>query len=283
MPRIFRWEEIPDRVPIISSFEFVGHLLHERLTHDPAIMAAVIFGSLPQGTVMRTSNIDVLAIYDERLESGQPWIFRSLTQQAAKLNVPIDWHIVDINSALLGTHGIDYSLRQHLQQVQKSIWVIKDDPLPLLSFKLGNKSREAFWYLQERIRFFESRLPYLTESNFDRRFYEAVIETPAHLMRKMLPVLGLELSCDTKQEVCRVYSGISTEEEYSLFTRCLKIEELYVKELENQLIDRDRPRYEHVIQLIELTAPFTLKFLKMIAHNVLGLDLEDPLYNPQFQ
>ncbi len=277
MARIFRFEEIPDHVPEIESFSFIGSLIRERLANNPDVIGAVIYGALAHKTVTVRSFVDLLVLYKPNDHNEQPLVLSSVTRQAAMKNVALDIQAVDVNSAKIGAHGIDISLRDHLKYCSTTGWAIKCDPVPYFKtvWAWTSEPQEFCTYLFRVIRELESGLATLDIKSHNEPLLKAALETPVHVVRRLMPLKGYCLSRDTKTDVIQEYRRRSTDEEFDLFIQCCKAETLYHNEVLRQLENPDSVKYQEIIEFVYRTALQTLRFCKLLAHNLLSSGFEE--------
>ncbi len=280
MGRVFTWSEIAEnKIPTQADFEKVCCLIHQRLADCRGVWGAVIYGSAALGQFNCRSDIDCLVVYRAGEHREVVESLRHLHQLAALQNVPIEFVPVGQEVIASAGHSISLSLVEHLREAAVTGVVIKNDPTSLIATAHLDPVDDLAYYLRHKANRLEKGItewPILDD--IERcRFLQTVLETPTHVVRKLLQLKKIPLPDDSKAVVQKVFQSLDpTSATTDCFRTALAADRHYSDHIEQQLKDPDEDSYERRIRALGEVAWSTLQFIRG-ATRMIGENGHSPL------
>jgi predicted nucleotidyltransferase len=270
MGQVFTWQAIRQRhIPEIGNFAKAADLLRKKLGQEPAIVSALLFGSVVRGDFNTRSDIDCVVIYETESEEAALKVMQEIDVAAGSLHVPINFTPCDTVLAGTRLHCIRTSFVRHLREAIKAGGMIKGDLRRHLAPTMPAKD-EIESYISAKAFSVQESLAEMRTFSMERRmaFFKKALESVTHVARKMLIYEG-KLDGDSKKEVQLVYRNVMPPVLSNLFDHLLSVDEGYSIELSSQLRNPKRERYEQHLDLLESRLPDVLRFLRM---NIVHID-----------
>lgn len=265
MGKVFSWNEIVERkVPEEKDFEIVLGEVKDKLANTDSVVGAIITGSISRGEQNRRSDIDCFVLHQLYSEHESLKAFQEIQGLAAERRVPVGFVALDTSIAETPFHGISGCFYQQLKNSVLSGWVIKQDPLPSVRIEGINRLEDTYDYIKlnfHKIKRGMISLPVLGENLYN--FLQTVLSSPVHLARKMLFCKGN--IADQKKKVVSAYIDSFKNPKCYLLKELVLADEEYTKELEAQLENPDKEKYQKMIDKLKEFSWKSLEFFRFNA------------------
>ncbi len=270
MGQVFTWDSIQaGRIPKQESFHRVASMLREALSKNPAIISALLFGSVVRGDFNIRSDIDCVVIYDTRQETWAMLELHDIDQIAYELHVPINFTPCDTVLAKTRLHHLGVSFVRHLQASIDAGGLIKGSLVDLLA-PTAPAEQEIESYI--KMKMFSMQTAFAKMASFNEegvvRFLRKALEASTHVARKMLIYEGT-LGGDSKKEVQMRYGETMPTYLSDLFDHLIGIDSWYSSQLELQLKTPIQTAYMKTLAELQTELPVVLEFLRS---NILRLN-----------
>ncbi len=268
MGKVFTWDEIAEGVvPTLASFGAVVDQTRKILSREPSVLAAVLCGSVLWGKHTRRSDIDCVFIFESSKRRQTEEAIRELLAFAQKHAVPLELSPLDDVIAGTPVQHIGISFARHLRRAVDCGGCIKGDLFHHISFDGIRPLEDIRSYLRFKLRSLEVGafdLPF-RDVRERVRHLERVLDTPAHVARKMLEWKGVGLKDDSKSAVYaryqRTFSGAAAE----LLSAAVAADRQYEAELARQFVSPNPERYEQALTAIEKATQPVREFVRLNA------------------
>ncbi|MDP2651275.1 MAG: nucleotidyltransferase domain-containing protein [bacterium] len=278
MSKVFAWHEIwpitRRAIPSIEDFHQTARDIREKLAQDGSIIGGILYGSAIWSTYSRRSDIDCIVLYWSEKRDSAFKTFREVSVLASDYDVPIDLYFVDTEIASASMHRITLSLTKHLEYAVNHGGLVRENPLPYLSFKPTSDEEEVVSYLSHKLGRLEREFAKISTIRMKGpefyRFLQKVLEAPIHIARKMLWLEGVEMEDDSKDSVLHYYPSIASERELNLLKLVVKADRNYTRVLQS-VLDEKLNHQQYSITLEELASVTALHSLEFARLNVLRL------------
>ncbi len=270
MGQIFTWEAIrAGEVPKRESFDIVARQLRATLSVEPAVVSALLFGSVVRGDFNNRSDIDCLVLYKTESEKSAMAAMQSMDRIAHDFHVPINFTPCDTVLAQTRLHHLGVSFVQHLQASIDAGGFIKGNFIELLSPTISAE-QEIESYIKMKMYNMQESLAQMTSYSDERlvTFLKKAMEATTHVARKMLIYEGA-LEGDSKRQVQSRFRETMPANLSSLFDHLLEIDFWYSLQLDEQVKKPDEASYALLIYSIQNELPKVLEFLRL---NILRLN-----------
>lgn len=271
MSRIFSPEELSNgEVPIRKDFMRSLRVVHDIMKEESTVLVAGLhFGSThpKRNDLDITSDIDVLVIYEDEWKDAAFSAMMSMTNFAARQNVPLQLIPFSRSIAVSGFHTIGEDLAHHLMWAAEYGGVINKNPMDYI---VPHKVRwDATSYIMGKLSgLLKGFVRYDTMSDEEkRRYLRKVFDVPPYLGRKVLWEMGDKLYVDSKSQVGADYERMVGGRAAYLFRAIQsgkasykqKVQETYERGTFSKQGYRDflltlEVHIEDVIELLELNA-----------------------------
>lgn len=272
MGQVFTYESIQTgRIPQIESFHAVAKKLRTRLTEEPAVVSALLFGSVVRGDFNRRSDIDCVVIYEALHEHLAMSALHDVGRMAHALHVPINFTPCDTAVARTRLHHLGPSFIRHLQASIDAGGLIKGNLVSPLAATIP-EAQEIESYIRMKMYSLQESLAEITHFSEERfvAFLKKALEATTHVARKML-IYEDTLRGDSKKDVQKRYRETMPVHLAKQFDHLLDVDAWYTTELMSQLRNQYRDRYEVTLMRLQAEVPNVLEFLRS---NILRLNGE---------
>lgn len=270
MGQVFTWDSIQaGRIPKKESFHRIAADLRETLSTEPSIVSALLFGSVVRGDFNIRSDIDCAVIYQTEEQEWAMSALHEVNRMAHALHVPINFTPCDMVLARTRLHHLHRSFILHLQASIDAGGLIKGDFLDLLAPTIP-AAQEIESYIKMKMYSMQESLAQMTFFSEERlaAFFKKALEASTHVARKMLIYEGT-LRGDSKREVQERYRETMPGALSRRFDSLLSLDHSYSIDLECQLGEPNRERYEEALGRLQKQLPKVLEFLRS---NILRLN-----------
>lgn len=270
MGQVFTWDSIQARrIPKLESFHRVAADLRETLSNEPAVVSALLFGSVVRGDFNIRSDIDCLVLYETSGQNSAMGAMHHVDRMAHSLYVPINYTPCDTVLANTRLHALGVAFVRHLQAAMDAGGLIKGNLVDLLAPTVSAE-KEIESYISRKIYSLQAALAQM--ASFDEkelaRFFRKAFEAPMHVARKMLIYEGA-LGGDSKKEVQARYREMMPTHLGEQFDYLLSVDSHYSRELGFQVEIQDQEQYSDALVSLQSELPRVLEFLRA---NILRLD-----------
>lgn len=271
MGQVFLWDSIYEgRVPKLESFQRVSSVLREAFSVEPAIVGALLFGSVVRGDFNVRSDVDCVVIYKTEQERWAREALHEVSRTARALHVPINFTPCDTVLAKTRLHHFGGSFVRHLQSSIDKGGLIKGDFTKMLSPPTISAWEEIESYV--KMKMYQLQAGFVQSAFFNEketvRLLRKALEAPTHVARKMLIYEGT-LQGESKREVQARYRETMPLHFADEFDHLLDVDARYSLELDYQLRNPDLMQY--AATLVELLSKLP-KVLAFLRSNILRLD-----------
>lgn len=263
MGQVFIWEAVrAGRIPRQESFMTVADSARSILKAEPAIKAALLFGSVVRGDFNKRSDVDCLAIYDTTQEERAMRVMHQIASAAHALHVPVNITPCDTVVARTRLHHLGSAFVRHLQAAIEAGGLIKGNLHALLAPTISvEKEIESY----VKMKLYSIQSSYAETPSFSEeqtaKFLGKALESSVHVARKMLIYWG-KLQGDSKREVQKQFRGIMPANLSRQFDITLRLDARYSEDLEQQLAGPDEKVYQAAINALLLGVPAAIRFLR---------------------
>ena len=189
----------------------------------------MILGSVANGHANERSDVDLLVIYQDPFGPVMHHL-SEINECANKLNVPIDFILIEEMAARLGLTSIGRSFHDHLR-LATGANLIRGNPAELIVPQAEAKEYEVLGYLSrktEKLR--EGRASISAMKEWEQAtFLQKVCEVSIHATRKVLWLRGYMEDDDSKATVIGRFRELANEEELEIFNRALRVDRHYTE------------------------------------------------------
>lgn len=270
MGQVFTWDSIQaGRIPKKESFNRVASLLRSKLSIEPAVVSALLFGSVVRGDFNIRSDIDCVVIYQTEQEASAMEAMQYIDGVAYTLHVPINFTPCDTVLAKTRLHHLGMSFIRHLQASIDAGGLIKGNLVDLLAPTIPAE-QEIESYIKMKMYSMQEGLAQMTTFSEERlaAFLKKALEASTHVARKMLIYEGT-LGGDSKKEVQKRYWETMPTYLSDLFDHLIGIDAWYSSQLAFQMETPRQTEYARTLSELETELPRVLEFLRS---NILRLD-----------
>lgn len=270
MGSVFTAEEVERRhVPSVENFPNAIELLKKRLRADPAIIAALLLGSVVRGDFNRRSDIDCMAVYETSQEHQAQMTLQAVTWECKQMYVTINFIPCDSETAKSGMHHFGPGFVGHLENSKNAGGVVKGDVVS----KIGptvTREEEAKTYVRSKLYNLEESYSQYSSFSNERKvgYLKKILEAPVHVVRKVVGMQGT-LADDSKRAVIARYAEIAPPNLLNELNELVALDAWYTAEVDAVMQYFDRERYGACLQRIEAAIPKTVAFVRA---NALLLD-----------
>lgn len=244
-------------------------MLREELSIEPAVVSALLFGSVVRGDFNIRSDIDCVVIYTTGQETWAMEAMHKIARMAHALYVPINFTPCDTVLATTRLHHLGMSFVRHLQTAIDAGGLIKGNLLDLLAPTMPVE-QEIESYIKMKMYSMQAALAQMASFNEEElvRFFRKALEASTHVARKML-IYENTLCGDSKREVQAQYCEIMPKVLSEQFDYLLEVDDLYSWELGFQVDKPNQYTYTKILSRLQHEIPRVLGFLRS---NILRLD-----------
>lgn len=270
MGQVFTWDSIQaGRVPKLESFHRVAADLRETLSNEPAVVSALLFGSVVRGDFNIRSDIDCVVLYETVVQNSAMGAMHHVDRMAHTLHVPIEFMPCDTVLAETRLHHLGTSFIRHLQAAIDTGGLIKGNLVDLLAPTIP-ATQEIESYIKMKMYSMQKSLAKITSFSEERlaEFLKKALEASTHVARKML-IYEDVLEGDSKREVQARYRETMPPHLGEQFDYLLSVDSWYNMELEFQLKKPDQEQYSDALASLQQELPKVLEFLRA---NILRLN-----------
>lgn len=270
MGQVFTWDSIrTGKIPRQESFHYVASDMREMLSDEPAVVSALLFGSVVRGDFNIRSDIDCVVIYETAQQEFAMETMHNIDRRASALHVPINFTPCDTVLAKTRLHHLGTSFITHLQASINAGGLIKGNLIDLLAPTIP-ATQEIESYIKMKMYSMQESLAQMMSFSEERRtaFLKKALEASTHVARKMLIYEGT-LRGDSKKEVQERYRATMPANLAEQFDRLLSLDYSYSIDLDTQLEEPNQDKYEKVLSRLQKQLPKVLEFLRS---NILRLD-----------
>lgn len=263
MGQVFTWDSIQaGRIPKLESFHRVAADLRETLSSEPAVVSALLFGSVVRGDFNIRSDIDCLVLYETIGQNSAMGAMHHVDRMAHSLHVPINYTPCDTMLARTRLHALGVAFVRHLQAAIDAGGLIKGNLVDLLAPTVSAK-QEIESYISRKMYSLQESFAEMTSFSEERfvAFLKKALEAPVHVARKMLIYEGV-LKGDSKREVQARYREMMPPHLGEQFDYLLSVDSWYSLELEFQLKKPDQEQYSDALASLQQELPKVLEFLR---------------------
>lgn len=263
MGQVFTWEAIEEgRIPKPESFLRITRTLRATLVDQPAVVSALLFGSVVRVDFNVRSDVDCLVVYNTAEEEATKETLHEIGRTAHALHVPINFTPCDTVLAKTRLHHIGASFLQHLQASMDAGGMVKGRFINLFAPTVSTQQEIESYIKMKMYSIQESFMEMPTYSDERMaRFLKKALEAPTHVARKML-IYESVLDGDSKQEVQARYQETMPTGLVNQLNILFRLDAWYTRELENQIKSRDKANYAMVLEHLCLELPRVLAFLR---------------------
>lgn len=268
MGKVFTWDEIREGVvPTLVSFGAVAERTREILSRELSVLAAVLCGSVLWGTHTRRSDIDCVLVFKSSERRQTEEAIRELLAFAKKHAVPLELSPLDDIIAGTPAQHIGVMFARHLRRAAEFGGRIKGDLFHHISFDGIRPLEDIRSYLRFKLRALEIGafdLPF--RDTWERaRHLERVLDTPAHVARRMLEWRGAALEDDSKSAVYAQYRRMFDGAAAELLDMAIAANQQYEMELARQFVFLNPERYERALTAVEAATQPVREFVRLNA------------------
>lgn len=270
MGRVFTWDSIrAGEIPKKESFHHVARALRSTLANEPAVISALLFGSVVRGDFNIRSDVDCVVIYETHGEQSAMEAMHEIDRWAHALHVPINFTPCDTVLARTRLHHLGASFVQHLQVSIDAGGLIKGDLVNLLAPTIST-AQEIESYIKMKMYSMQESFAQMTSFSKERlvAFLKKALEASTHVARKMLIYEGM-LQGDSKKAIRERYRDTMPAHLAGQFDHLLGIDSQYSSELDFQLEYPNQERYAIALAGLQGELPRVIEFLRS---NILRLN-----------
>lgn len=272
MGQVFTWDAVQDgRIPRQESFHHIAKELRLKLSKEPSVVSALLFGSVIRGDFNIRSDIDCAIIYETQDEYQAMNAMHEIDQMAHALHVPINFTPCDTVLARTRLHHLGTSFIRHLQASIDAGGLIKGkgNLIDLIAPTVPG-SQEIESYIRMKMYSMQESLAQMTFFSEERQaaFLKKALEASTHVARKML-IYEDTLHGDSKREVQERYRETMPSVLSEQFDHLVNLDRLYTTDLEIQLEKLDEGSYRKVLSKLQAQLPSVLEFIRS---NIIRLD-----------
>lgn len=270
MGQVFTWDSVrTGKIPKQEDFHQVASDMREMLLNEPAVVSALLFGSVVRGDFNIRSDIDCVVIYETAHEKSAMEIMHDIGHRASVLHVPINFTPCDTVLARTRLHHLGSSFVWHLQKSIDVGGLIKGNLLSLLAPTIP-VAQEIESYIKMKMYSMQESFAQMTSFSEERlvAFLKKTLEAPTHVARKML-MYENTLRGDSKKEVQECYRMTIPTRLAEQFEYLLDLDAWYSRELEFQSVCPNQEHYKDALSALKKELPCVLEFLRS---NIIRLD-----------
>lgn len=204
--RVFSPEEIRLRqVPRLESFGVMVEEIRREISESP-VSAAIVCGSVTNGTHTVRSDIDCVVIFPWKYSKTVTELTQRLSQKASSMFVPLEFIPVVEELATEGIHTIDPSFHRHLLRSADLGGLIKGRPFEAIPLDGQDDRASIMAYMTRKPMNLRKRMAKEDADVPDVDFISKMLDAPVNSARKALAYRGVLPEDDTKESVKYVFA-----------------------------------------------------------------------------
>jgi hypothetical protein len=253
------------RIPDPAAFRIAERRLKQGILQEPAIIAAVVCGSVLRGDHNRRSDIDCAVLYDTTHAEQAIRFMQEEVRAGASTCTPINFIPVDTTLAQTRLHHFGRSFAHHVKISALNGGTVKGDLTSALALTMSLED-EIFSYLSAKIYKLETGWTELRTYPEERTaaYLKKVLEAPMHVARKALR-LREYTDMDSKRDVEAAYLRFAPPKLAGAFSELLTIDRWYTEVIDVQARAVDAVKYAQELASLEEAIPLSIEFAKMNA------------------
>lgn len=264
MGQVFTWDSIQaGKIPEKRSFHRVAFDMRTSLAGEPAIVTALLFGSVVRGDFDIRSDVDCVVIYKKEQEAWAVSMMHDIDRRAHALHVPVNFTPCDTVIVATRFHALGSAFVRHLRSAMDAGGLIKGNLVDILAPTIPAE-QEIESYIRMKMYNLQESLVQITSFSEERRvaFFKKALEAPTHVARKMLIYEDTLRDGDSKREVQERYRDTMPGLLSKQFDYLLKVDRQYSADLEGQMEKPNQSRYEKALDRLQGRLPDVLEFLR---------------------
>lgn len=263
MGQVFTWDAVRlGQIPKKESFRVVENLTRVMLSVEPAVVSALLFGSVIRGDSSIRSDVDCVVVYKTDQEHAAMKVMNTIDRMAHALHVPVNFTPCDTVLAGTRLHHLGVSFVRHLQASIDAGGLIKGEFLGLLAPTISPE-QEIESYIKMKMYSMQESLAGAPSFSDERMalFLKKGLEATTHVARKML-IYESVLQGDSKREIQKRYKEVMPKELADMLDFLLELDLYYSMELDVQVRHPNLDNYKRVLSQLFDAMPLVLTFLR---------------------
>lgn len=267
MGLIFTWDAVSKgEIPTATGFTETIADIRIELERAPFITAALLFGSAIRPSFNVRSDIDCAVLYDARREGEAVALLQMLSRRAKQHYVPVGFSPLSDRTAATAFHLFGPAFLRHLEGSIACGGLIKGDFVGPIAPSISERMEVGQWIRGRLFSLTEGFIKYGAHGpERQAAFLTKAYETPMHLARKMLVVMGAIGTDDSKPTVKEVYGEWAAPWLNVLFHELLEIDDDYSRFLTKQL---ESPSHTAYHTHLDMLARNVRKVIRFVSHNI---------------
>ncbi|HET9641709.1 MAG TPA: nucleotidyltransferase domain-containing protein [Candidatus Paceibacterota bacterium] len=263
MGKVFTWDELRlGRIPALENFKKVQAMIRATILDTPAIVSALLFGSVVRGDYTIRSDVDCVVLYRHGSQEAALAATNEIAFAAQELHVPLNFVPCDTILARTRLHHLGTAFRQHLRSSIDAGGLIKGDLMKSLVATVSQRHEIESYLKMKAYSIQESMMQ--TSAMSDERmaaFLKKALEAPVHVARKMLMYNDV-LDGDSVQDVQERFREVMSPSLADRLDKLIELDRWYSAALESQMHCPSREHYDLTIEHLEEATPEVLDFLR---------------------